>query len=107
MGIVGLLAAIVVLTFRLAPHYADFRTLDSIMDGLSGTEVHGMEKRAVFDLLAKRFRINNLREFTPREVISIDRNKLDTTVDIYYEIREPIIGNIEVVLVFEENYSYR
>ena len=107
IGIAGFFVAVVVLSLRLAPHYADFRTLDSIMDGLSGTEVHGMEKRAVYELLSKRFRINNLREFTPRDVISIDRNKLDTTVDISYERREPIIGNIEVVLVFEENYSYR
>ncbi|MCZ6711402.1 MAG: DUF4845 domain-containing protein [Gammaproteobacteria bacterium] len=107
MGIVGLLAAVVVLTFRLAPHYSDFQTLSAVMDGLSGPEVHGMAKRDVYELLLKRFKINNLREFTPRDVISIDRNKLDTTVDVFYEIREPIIGNVEVILVFEETYSYR
>jgi hypothetical protein len=107
IGLAGLIIAVVVLTLRLGPHYIDFQTLRSVMDGLSGPEVHDMDKRDVYKLLLKRFKINNLREFTPRDVISIDRNKIDTTVDISYEIREPLIGNVEVVLVFKENYSYR
>ena len=107
IGIAGLIVAVVVLSLRLAPHYADFQTLRSVMDGLSGPEVHGMDKRKIYEVLSKRFKINNLREFTLRDVITVDRSKLDTTVAVSYEIREPIIGNVEVVLVFEETYSYR
>lgn len=104
---VGALVAVVVLSLRIGPHYIDFRTLRSIMEGLSSLEVHEMDKRAIHAMLRKRFKINNLRSFTPREVISIDRNKVDTTIVVSYEIREPLLGNVDVVLVFHEQYSYR
>ena len=104
---IAAVVSLVVLTLRLAPHYIDFRTLQAVMDDLPGAQIHEMDKRTILDTLKKRFKINNLRSFRARDVMSIDRSKTDTKILIAYEIREPLIGNAEIVLVFSETYSYR
>lgn len=100
------LVAVVVLLLRLGPHYIDFQTLRSVMEGLDGPQVHEMDKRAIFQTLEKRFKINNLRSFRVRDRVSINRDKTGTTVVVAYEIREPLIGNADIVLAFDEKYSY-
>jgi hypothetical protein len=104
---VAIVIVFVVLTLRLAPHYIDFQTLRAVMDDLPGPQVHEMEKRAILETLEKRFKINNLRSFTARDVVTIDRNKGGTTISVDYEIREPLLFNADIVLVFKETYSYQ
>ena len=109
IGLISTIAGIVafvVLTLRLAPHYIDFQTLHTVLEDLPGPQVHEMDKRAIFETVQKRMKINNLRSFTARDVISIDRNKAGTTLHVKYEIREPLVGNANIVLDFKEQYSY-
>lgn len=109
IGLISTIAGIVtfvVLTLRLAPHYIDFQTLRTVLADLPGPQVHEMDKRAILDTLQKRMKINNLRSFRARDVISIDRNKAGTTLHVSYEVREPLIGNADIVLDFKEQYSY-
>ena len=100
------LVAVVVLMLRLGPHYIDFQTMRSVMEGLDGPQVHEMDKRAIFQTLEKRFKINNLRSFRVRDRVSIERDKTGTTVVVKYEVREPLVGNADIVLAFDEKYSY-
>jgi hypothetical protein len=113
MSVIGMIATmavvvvLVVLALRLAPHYIDYQTLRVVMDGLPGQEIHEMDKRAIYESLEKRFKINNLRSFKVRDVVSIERDKTATTLLVNYEIREPLLLNADIVLVFDEKYSYR
>ena len=90
------LVAVVVLMLRLGPHYIDFQTMRSVMEGLDGPQVHEMDKRAIFQTLEKRFKINNLRSFRVRDRVSIERDKTGTTVVVKYEVREPLVGNADI-----------
>lgn len=101
------IVVLVVMTLRLAPHYIDYQTLRTVMGDLSGPEIHQMEKRRIVEMLEKRFKINNLRSFQVRDVVSIDRDKTATRILIDYEIREPLLFNADIVLVFNEQHSYR
>ena len=110
VGLIATIAGVVVLvvmTLRLAPHYIDYQTMRTVMRDLSGPEIHKMEKRNIVESLQKRFKINNLRSFKVRDVVSIDRDKTGTSILISYEIREPLLFNADIVLVFNEQYSYR
>jgi hypothetical protein len=106
MTTAAIIVATVVLALRLAPHYIDFQTINSIMADLPSEQIHEMEKRSIIDVLQKRFKINNIRSFLVKDVVSIDRSKVGTDVVVDYEIREPLVGNAEIVLVFAETYSY-
>lgn len=107
IAVVALVAGFVVLGLRLGPHYIDFQTLDSIMEGLPAGQIHEMDKGAIRELLTKRYKINNIRDLNLREVVSIERKKDTTNITIDYEIREPLVYNIDAVLSFNETYSYR
>ena len=109
LGMLVTVAAVigmVMLALRTIPHYIDFQTIGSIMDDLSAAQVREMEKRTIVETLQKRFKINNVRSMTVKDVLSIERNNAGTTIVVDYEIREPLVGNIEIVLVFNETYSY-
>jgi len=110
LGVVALLvgvAAVITLVMRLGPHYLDWTTMETILDDLAGENVHQMSKADIRGSLAKRFRVNSLRGFDMREVIKIERNKVDTSLIVEYEKREPIVFNIDVVLRFSGQHRYQ
>jgi hypothetical protein len=97
----------ITLTLKLGPHYIDFYTLDSVMEGLPEGEVHGMSRAAINDVLEKRFKINNLRDFAIRDIITVDRSRDGTVLEVNYERREHLFLNVDVVVTFHERYSFR
>ena len=103
LALVGLAAGLT-LALRLGPHYSEWRTMQSVFDNLTG--VHDMDPAEIRETLSKRFRINGLRDFKLREVVKIDVKKKHTTLDVAYERREHILGNVDVVLSFTESYQY-
>jgi hypothetical protein len=107
VAVIALVAGVVVFALRLGPHYIDFHTLDSIMEGLPATQVHTMGKQEIRELLRKRYKINNIRDLDLREVVTIERKKGATEIMVSYEIREPLFYNVEALLTFSETYSYQ
>ena len=110
LGIVALLvgvSVVITLLMRLGPHYLDWTTMETILDDLARENVHQMSKADIRGSLAKRFRVNSLRGFDLREVIKIERNKVDTSLSVEYEKREPIVFNIDIVLSFSGQHRYQ
>lgn len=109
MGMLVVLILIVsgiTLTLKLAPHYIDFYTMQSVVEGLPPDEVRRMTRTGLHDALEKRFKINNLRDFRIRDIITLDRSRDSTVVEIKYERREHLFFNVDVVITFEKRYEY-
>jgi hypothetical protein len=100
------LAAVVTLLLRLGPHYIDWQAMKSIFNGLPAAQVHTMSKEDIRESLKKRFKVNSLRDFDLRDILTIDRQKTGTTLSVQYEKREHIVGNVDVVLSFSGQYEY-
>ena len=107
LATVALVAVVAATGLRVGPHFIDFRTIQSIMDGLPTSEVHSMDKRVIRELLRKRFRINNIRDFEVQDILTIERTKGSTIVAIDYEMRESLLFNADIVVMFEDRYEYR
>lgn len=109
LGMLFVLVLIVIgitLTLRLAPHYIDYYTINSVIEGLPESEVRTASRTTLVDLLKKRFSINNLRAFEIRDIIDLDRSRDGTVLLLKYERREHLFYNIDVVLSFEKRYEY-
>ena len=102
---VSALVACVTLLLKLGPHYIDWQTMKSVFDGLP-KNVHTMSKDDIRESLQKRFRVNSLRDFDLKEILTIDRQKTGTVLVVHYEVREPIVGNVDAVLTFGDRYEY-
>lgn len=100
------LVAGVTVTLKLAPHYIDFYTVQSVIEGLPENDVRTMPRAALSDNLKKRFKINNLRDFDIRDIITLDRSREGTVLEISYERREHLFLNIDVVISFHKRYEY-
>lgn len=99
-------ASVVVSALRLGPHYIDFRIVQSVSDRLPVNEVHKEMSRAqILEHYKKQFRIENFR-VPLKEMMTIERDREQTTVDINYEIREHLFYNVDVVLVFSDQRTY-
>ena len=110
IGVLLIVTAIVVvatLLLRLGPHYIDWQTMMSIVEDLPVSQVHSMSKDDIRETLGKRFRVNSLRDFDLREILTIDRANQGTTLVFAYERREGLIANVDVVLTFSEQVSYQ
>ena len=96
----------VTLTLRLGPHYLDFRIVTTILDRLPAESLHQkMTKEDIREVFTKQFRIESFR-IPLKEVLTIDRNRDRTIIDVNYEVREHLAYNVDVVLVFSEQRTY-
>lgn len=100
------LAAAITLTLRLAPHYIDFYTVKSVIQGLPAQEVRTMSRSSLLEALKKRFKINNLRDFDIRDIIDLQRSRDNTVLEVRYERREHLFFNVDVVISFHERFEY-
>ena len=107
--VVGLsgLVAVLTLVLKLGPHYIDFQTMKSIFNALPAAQVHTMPKGEIYDALGKRFKVNSLRDFDVKDIVSIERQKTGTVVTVAYERRENIVANVDAVLSFSEQYQFK
>jgi len=100
------LMAVITLALKLGPHYIDWRTMQSVFDGLHRQPIQDMNPPAIREAVSKAFRVNGLRDFDLRKVMTIEEGKDSTTLTIAYEQREHILFNVDVVLTFAETYKY-
>ena len=104
---VAILVSVVTLLLRLGPHYIDWQMMKSVFGDLPAAQVHTMSREDLRESLKKRFKVNSLRDFELREILTIEREKGVTTLMVEYERREPIVANVDVVLSFSEQYQFK
>ncbi|MDK1023638.1 MAG: DUF4845 domain-containing protein [Gammaproteobacteria bacterium] len=96
------------LGIRLIPHYVDFNTAAAILDGMSREQ--GLISKRTSDIEAmfkKRLKLNNIREFKLDERLTIKRASDRIIINLEYEVREPLVYNIHVLLTFKHNVQLR
>ena len=106
LAILIVVVSAIILTLKLAPHYIDFYTIQTVIDGLPQDEMKTMSRTALNEQLTKRFQINNLRDFPIRDIITVERSRDSTVLEIQYERRENLFLNIDVVITFHKRYEY-
>ena len=100
-------AATISLSLKLVPHYIDFRTINSIVEALTPSEVTQASRAEIYAALDKRFPLNSLYDIKARDVIQYERNAKGTVLRVAYERREPLLMNVDVVINFEKEYDFR
>ncbi len=90
--------------FKLGPLYLDNYFVSASINSLKNEKIHEISDQQVRRILDKLFTINGVRDITAREV-KVDRQKTRTLVIMAYEKRVPFIGNIDVVVKFDNVYD--
>lgn len=103
MVIIMIVGSLLKVVSAVGPAYYDYYTIDKIIGALyrdGRTSSIDDFKRA----LSERFTINNLRDRSPDEFnYKMEGNSL--VVDLDYEVRKNMTGNLDVIVHFKKTYA--
>jgi len=93
---------------RLVPLYMDHNTMSNIMDKMQDETGLGVKTDfQLIDLMKNRFKLNNIRDFPIHEHTEFKRSGRGTDVVLDYEVRIPLISNLDVIASFKKEIELR
>lgn len=100
--VLAIAAIFALVVIKLIPVYLDGYKIASSMDSLAtDSSAHGKSPGELKKMLLKRLDINMIYDIKAED-ISITRDQGGYSVEIDYEPRIPMIGNLYVVVVFDK-----
>lgn len=104
--VVAVILGIASIVVRLAPYYIDHGTMRSILEEMVADDRIAGESSAEFKrTFIKRLELNNIREFEVDDALAVEAKSGTLVVELNYEVREPLFGNADVILTFEESFE--
>lgn len=105
--IVAMVGVFVLVGLRLMPSYLESMRVQGQLSSLSeDPAVDGKSPAEIRKLLQRRFSIDDVRSVKPEQV-KIEKGNGMVVIDINYEVRTPVIGNIDAVTVFSMHEEFR
>ena len=107
--IVGILGFAVVIGLKLIPIYMDSWKIDKIMESvISDPSVNTQSRQETIESMLKRLDIDavdavNYRNY--KESLTITKRKNQTSINIFYRVTTPLIGNLSLVAEFDKSVS--
>lgn len=100
--VLGLIAFFVLLALRLTPGYLEFMTVKGALESLKNEPGITQKTPAeIRSMLGKRFDINDVKTISSKDV-KIDSQGGRMRVSVHYEVRVPVLGNVDAVSVFQD-----
>lgn len=97
-----LIGVVAVMGMRIAPMYVEHFTVRSTLEGLKDDpEVRQMGPAEIRQSIERRFDINNITAVGKKD-LKIRQERNATIIEVAYEVRRPLIGNLDVVGNFSE-----
>ncbi|WJW76140.1 DUF4845 domain-containing protein [Thiohalobacter sp. IOR34] len=100
--VLGLIGFFAILSLRLMPNYLEFFKVSSSLESLSSEPgITQKPKTEIRKLLNRRFEVNDVEHVSADDIrISKEDGRLKVRVE--YEVRVPVMGNVDAVTRFEK-----
>ncbi len=103
--ILVILGSVVLLVLKIAPIYMDHHNVSNALEAVKEMpEVTTMSRQEIQSTLAKRFNLNYVEDVTLDDVEIIKRPGY-VKVRIAYEVVKPIVGNLSVLVDFDDSFE--
>ncbi len=100
--IAAVFAFFVLLGIRLVPVYVESLKVGSSLESLGEGKTDKFDEQALTETLMRRLKINDVSSVTPAD-ISMQRVGGQVRVDVRYEARVHILGNVDAIARFEKS----
>ncbi len=105
LGILVIVTFLAAILMRLVPVYIEYFNVKASLERLASEQGLGKSSgRQIKDRLLRQFDINNI-ENVEREDVKIAKEGRKKTVIVDYEVRRPLIANIDMVVHFHEQVA--
>lgn len=101
--VLGLIGFFVLLALRMTPAYLEYFTVKSALESLQNEP--GITQKTpseIRSMLGKRFDVNDVKNVSSKDV-SIDNQGGRLNVGVDYEVRVPVLGNVDAVMKFDHS----
>ena len=101
--VLGMLSFFVLLVLRLAPAYLEFYKVKHVIESLKDEPYIGSKTpMEIRSLLQRRIDVNAIDSIQAKD-IKIEQSNGKTTITAHYEVRVPIMGNVDAVTKFDKS----
>ncbi len=100
--------ALMSIASQLLPVFMDHNTMSGILDGMA--EETGLTAKRDVDIqnmIIKRFKMNNIRDFRVDQHIVINRSREGVEIVMDYEVRMPLVKNVDMIASFDKKVELR
>ncbi len=105
LALIAVVGGLIKVLVVVAPPYLDFFYIDkNIKAVFRETSVEKLDIKGIKNSLATRFQVNGIRDKTPDD-FEYDKDGDDLIIALDYEVRRPMLLNIDVVMKFKKTYS--
>jgi len=102
LAVIGLVLFFALLIVKLVPTYIENYSIKTVLHSLEEEPLITQKTpKQVRDLIKKRLKINSVYDMD-KKAIKIDKDSGVLRVNITYEVRKPMFGNIDVVMSFSD-----
>ena len=109
IALVGILGFAAVIGLKLIPIYMDAWRLDGVMNAvINEAGINQMSKREVGNAMLKRLDIDAVDAVNYRnhkESMTITKRNNSITIDIFYRVETPLIGNLSLIAEFDKSVT--
>lgn len=105
VAIIVLIVLSVLVLLKLFPVYMEHFNVTTSLNSLADeSNIKEMKSSEIKAMLTRRFSINDVTSVN-RDNITVKKGKSDMTIDIIYEVRKPMVGNIDIVIYFSDQIT--
>ncbi len=106
IGVIALIIMFILLALKLLPIYMDGFKVGSILSDIkTESNIAKMTPRMITKTIMKRLDINMVTDVGRNNIYIDNAGRKKRTVEIDYEVRENIVGNIDVVVHFQKTVT--
>ncbi len=102
----ALVAFAVSTAMKIVPHYLDYMSMTKIIEAVETNK--GLDITTVsefYSYVEKSMQLNSIRDIDLNKALKVTVENNTFNAHLYYEQREPLIQNIDVVIKFDKQLS--
>ena len=92
------------IAMKLLPHYLDNTVVQGALEQAGSEGLRDKKESEIRAVVGRYFMVNNIRDISPRKVKMVQHRR-GTKLVIDYEKRLALFGNVDVVLIFHNEYD--
>ena len=108
MLVIVLVVSAIVISAKLVPLYMDHSIIAKQMDAIAAEDgMAAKSKRELTAILKNKLKVNQIRDFPLEENLEVEKTRNGTVVRLNYEVRLPLIKNIDLIASFGKEVELR
>ena len=100
--VAGLAGFLAIVALKLFPVYMEYWTVRSVMDEVANMPAVDKKSRSyIMSTIGKRLDVNSVQVVKTRDIKYERSDSGGVRLHLKYEVRKPLVGNVDVVVKFE------